>query len=159
MKRLWIVMVLIVSVVVASGTAWGDKPNERDPTYQIEVDKYPKFEADMTLKNGKTIRFCCPKSMFHFYFKPHHYPEYHVKERGEIAKMTVKDYLDGTQVDAREAWYVFGSRLVGPHGDDLIPLSSKTRAELFVKRYGGSRIMDFATIEEKGYGLIKFLDL
>ena len=70
--------------------------------------------------------------------------------------MFVKDYLDGTVVDARKAWYVFGSRLVGPHGDDLIPLGSRQRAELFRQKYGGSRIMN---IEKFTYGLIKYLDM
>ena len=157
-KFLWLLLAVAV-LLTASETGWGTKPNKLDPTYQIPVDKYPKFEADILLKNGKTIRFCCPKSMLHFYFKPYHYPEYGVKDRSEIAKLTVRDYLDGKAIDAKKAWYVFGSRLMGPHGDDLIPLASKTRAELFVKRYGGSRILDFATVEQKGYGLVKFLDL
>lgn len=159
MKNILIVLALLTSVVMASESGWGDKPNKLDPTYQIEVDKYPKFESGIVLKNGKRIRFCCPKSMLHFYFKPYHYPEYGVKKRDEINELFVKDYLDGTKIDAKKAWYVFGSRLTGPHGDDLIPLSSKTKAELFVQRYGGNRIMDFDTVVQKGYGLVKFLDL
>lgn len=159
MKQVLIVLALLASVVMASESAWGDKPNKLDPTYQMEVDKSPKFEADIVLKNGRKIRFCCPKSMFHFYFKPYHYPEYGVENSDQIDKLIVRDYLDGSEIDGKKAWYVFGSRLSGPHGDDLIPLSSKTRAELFVQRYGGSRIMDFATVAQKGYGLVKFLDL
>jgi nitrous oxide reductase accessory protein NosL len=77
----------------------------------------------------------------------------------EIAGIYVHDYLDGTKVPAEKAWYVFGSRLAGPHGDDLIPLSSKTRAELFVKRYGGTKIMDYKELRSKGFGLIKYLDM
>jgi len=159
MKKLFTVLTILVSMVVAGEIAGAEKPNKLDPTYQIEVEKYPKFESGIVLKNGKRIRFCCPKSMLHFYFKPYHYPEYGVKKQDEINELFVKDYLDGTRIDAKKAWYVFGSRLTGPHGDDLIPLSTKTKAELFVQRYGGSRIMDFDTVSQKGYGLIKFLDL
>jgi nitrous oxide reductase accessory protein NosL len=159
MKRLFWILLLVAPLLVASETGWGDTPNKLDPTYRMPVDKYPKFEAQIVLKNGKTIRFCCPKSMLHFYFKPYHYPEYGVEDPSAIDRMLVTDYLDGKKIDAKKAWYVFGSRLVGPHGDDLIPLATKTRAELFVKRYGGSRIMDFETVESKGYGLVKFLDL
>ena len=159
MKNILIVLALLTSIVMASESAWGDTPNKLDPTYQVKVDKYPKFEADIVLKNGRKIRFCCPKSMFHFYFKPYHFPEYKVQNADVIDRLVVWDYFDGVLVDAKKAWYVFGSRLSGPHGDDLIPLATKTRAELFVKRYGGSRIMDFDTVQAKGYGLIKFLDL
>jgi len=159
MKNILIVLALLTSIVMASESAWGDTPNKLDPTYQVEVDKYPKFEADIVLKDGRKIRFCCPKSMLHFYFKPYHYPEYGVESREQIDKLIVRDYLDGKEIDGKKAWYVYGSRLSGPHGDDLIPLSSKTKAELFVQRYGGSRIMDFDTVAQKGYGLVKFLDL
>jgi nitrous oxide reductase accessory protein NosL len=159
MKRLFWIWLLVAPLLVASETGWGDTPNKLDPTYQMPVEKFPKFESEIVLKNGRTIRFCCPKSMLHFYFKPYHYPEYGVKDASAIEKMFVTDYLDGKKIDAKKAWYVFGSRLVGPHGDELVPLATKTRAELFVKRYGGSRIMDFETVESKGYGLVKFLDL
>jgi len=156
MKRIFLALLLVSSVVFAAESVWGDKLNERDPVYQLKIDKYPNFETEMVLKNGKHIRFCCVKAMMNFYFHPEKYPEYGVKDRNEIDKMFVKDYLDGTKVDAKKAWYIFGSRIVGPHGDDLIPLSSKARAELFVKRYGGSRIM---TTDKFTYGLIHYLDM
>ncbi len=156
MKKVLIALLLIFSAASASESTWGDTPNRLDPVYQLKVDDYPKFHTEMVLKNGKKIRFCCVKSMMHFYFTPYRYPEYGIKKSSEIDKMFVKDYLDGTKVDAKKAWYVFGSRLVGPHGDDLIPLSSKTRAELFVKRYGGTRIMPF---EKLSAGLVRYLDM
>jgi len=158
-KVLMVVLGLMVPLLMAGEGGVKEVPNKLDPTYMIPVEKFPKFESEILLKNGATIRFCCPKSMLHFYFKPYHYPEYGLEDRSEISRMFVRDYLDGKKIDAKKAWYVFGSRLTGPHGDELIPLASKTRAELFVKRYGGSRIMDFATVEKKGYGLVKFLDL
>jgi nitrous oxide reductase accessory protein NosL len=140
-----------------SAEAW---KNGRDPVYLLEIDKSPKFEADIVLKNGKKLRFASVKSMMNFFYHPEKYPGYGVGPRGkEIDRMIVRDYLDGTPVDAEKAWYVFGSRVVGPHGDDLIPLSSKTRAELFVKRYGGSRIMDYKEMRSKSFGLIKYLDM
>ena len=130
--------------------------NEKDPVYILDIDKYPKFSTEMILKNGSPIRFCSVKAMMNFYFHPEKYPEYGVENRSEIDKMYVKDYLDGTKVDARKAWYVFGSRIIGPHGDDLIPFKSRTNAELFVKKYGGTRIMNADAIT---YGLIHYLDM
>ena len=157
-KKILLLILLLYPALYGAESVWGDKPNTLDPVYALKIDKYPKFTASVTLKNGKTIRFCCVKSMLHFYYRPRLYQGYGVKDGSEIAEMRVKDYLDGTPVDATKAWYAFGNRLPGPHGDDLIPLATRTRAELFVKRYGGSRIMDFATVKQKGYGLVKFLD-
>jgi len=159
MKRLFLIQLLISSVLFATENSLANEVNRLDPSYKIEIDKYPKFEADIVLKNGKKIRFCCTKSMFHFYFKPSDFPEYNIKDEKDFDKLIVKDYLDGTILDAKKAWYVFGSRLMGPHGDDLIPLSSKTKADLFVKRYGGTVVMDYKTVEKKGFGLIKYLDM
>ncbi len=130
--------------------------NAIDPVYGIPVDKYPRFSTYLILKSGKKVRFCCVKAMMNFYFHPEKYPSFHVSSRNEIDKMYVKDYLDGNTIEAQKAWYVFGSRLMSPHGDDLIPLGSKTRAELFVKKYGGSRIM---TINKFSFGLIRYLDM
>jgi len=73
--------------------------------------------------------------------------------------MFVKDYLSGEKIPLQHAWFVFGSRLMGPHGDDLIPLSSRTRAELFTKRYGGTKILSFQEVADKGYGLVHYLDM
>jgi len=99
----------------------------RDPVYLLELAKYPKFTAEMKLKNGKTLRFASVKSMLNFFYQPWKYPGYGVGPRGkEIGELYVRDYLSGELVPAEKAWYVFGSRLVGPHGDDLIPLGSKT---------------------------------
>ncbi|WP_456393822.1 nitrous oxide reductase accessory protein NosL [Nitratifractor sp.] len=138
------------------GKAW---VNGRDPVYLIDLKKYPKFTARMQLKNGKTIEFASVKSMLNFYYHPEKYPSFGVRDRRQIGEMFVKDYLDGSEIPLQKAWFVFGSRLTGPHGDDLIPLSSRTRAELFVKRYGGTKIMSFKEVGEKGYGLIRYLDM
>ncbi len=156
MGKVLLATFLIFSFAFSSESAWGDRPNRLDPVYQLKVDDYPKFEADITLENGREIRFCCVKSMMHFYFSPYRYPEYGTDSSDAVKKMLVKDYLDGSKIDAKKAWYVFGSRLVGPHGDDLIPLSSKSRAELFVKRYGGTRIMPF---EKLSASLVRYLDM
>ncbi|WOE70810.1 nitrous oxide reductase accessory protein NosL [Hydrogenimonas thermophila] len=159
MRQFFLILLFMFSVTYATENHKVSELNKLDPAYKIEINKYPKFEARIVLKNGNEIRFCCVKSMFHFYYKPSDFPEYGIKDREEIDKIVVKDYLDGSYIDAKKAWYVFGSRLMGPHGDDLIPLSSKTKAELFMKRYGGTVIMDYKTVDQKGYGLIKYLDM
>ena len=139
-----------------SASGWS---NRLDPVYMIPVDKLPKFTAEMVLKNGKKIRFASVKSMLNFYYHPEKYPLYKVRNRKAIKAMVVQDYLSGERIPLQKAWYVFGSRLMGPHGDDLIPLSSRTRAELFVKRYGGTKIMSFQEVGDKGYGLVHYLDM
>ncbi len=130
-----------------------------DPVYMLPVEKFPKFQAKIELRNGKTVLFCCPKAMFDFYFRPFNYPEYKVKDEKDFKALYVKDYLSGKWIDAKKALYVFGSRLQGPKGDDLIPLRNKDAINIFMLKYGGSRVLTFPEIRQKGFGLIKFLDM
>ncbi len=156
MKKVLLTALLLAGALYAQGTEEVIVDNSVDPVYQLPIKKYPKFSTELILKNGTPIYFVSVKAMMNFYFHPEQYPEYAVSNRSEIDKMYVKDYLDGTRVRVKDAWFVFGSRVTGPHGDDLIPFSSKTKAELFVKRYGGTRIMNADALT---YGLIHYLDM
>ncbi len=130
-----------------------------DPVYGLPVDKYPKFQAKIELANGKEILFCCPKAMFDLYFRPFAYPEYNIKEEKDFKKLYVKDILSGEWIDAKKALYVFGSRLQSPKGDDLIPVKNKEALAIFKLKYGGSRVLTFGEIVQKGFALIKYLDM
>ena len=160
MKKILLILILAVVWLSADNNTTAKWQINRDPVYMLDISKYPKFSAKMVLKNGKVIPFVSVKSMMNFYYQPYKYPGYGVSASGrEIDKMYVKDYLDGKEVPIKSAWFVFGSRLVGPHGDDLIPLSSQTRAKLFVQRFGGTKIMSYDQMKKKGFGLIKYLDM
>ena len=156
-KIVFLVLILSLNIFAKdSNTTTQKEPQKLDPVYKLDLKKYPKFSTELILKNGKKIEFASVKSMMNFYFHPEKYPKYGVKSRKEIDKMFVKDYITGKKIDAEDAFYIFGSRLVGPHGDDLIPLSSKTQADLFIKKYGGTRVM---RIDKFTFGLIKYLDM
>ncbi len=160
--RIWIVFALLVAL-------WGGEHNKTlpmkveyvnlDPVYMLDVRRYPKFQAKIELANGQTVFFCCPKAMFDFYLRPFNYPEYHVKEEKDFKKLWVKDYLSGQWIDAKKALYIFGSKLPGPKGDDLIPVRNKDVANIFMLKFGGSRILTFDEVVHKGLGLIKYLDM
>ena len=158
MKKL-IVLFLMVIALFASNEKNTTAPKNIDPVYMLDVTKQPEFNAKIILANGKEIIFCCPKAMFDFYFRPFDYPEYKVKEEKDFKKLLVKDYLSGEWIDAKKALYVFGSKLQGPKGDDLIPLRNKDAVNIFMLKYGGTKILTFADIKRRGYALIKYLDM
>ncbi len=148
---IWIVGTLLLAETNATKTL--------DLVYHIDVNKYPKFQAKIELKNGKEILFCCPKSMFYFYLRPYEFPEYNVTNELDFKKLLVKDYLSGKWIKAEGALYVFGSRLQGPKGDDLIPVRNKDALNIFRLKYGGSKVLTFPEVRKKGIGLLKFLDM
>ena len=126
-----------------------------DIVYSLDLKKYPKFLTEAKLKNGKSIKFVSVKAMMQVYL----HQDYFLKRKlieDKIDKMYVYDYLDGTKIDATKALYMFGSRLVGPHGDDLIPLKNEANAKLFRLKYGGTKLLPY---EKISVGLIKYLDM
>jgi len=134
-------------------------PKNIDPVYMIDVTKLPEFNAKIILSNNKEVKFCCPKSMFDFYLRPRNYPEYHITKESDFKKLLVKDYLSGKWIDAKNALYVFGSRVRSPKGDDLIPVKNKDTLNIYMLKYGGTKVLTFIDIKKKGMGLIKYLDM
>jgi len=70
--------------------------------------------------------------------------------------MYVQDYISGRKVDAKDATYIFGSHIVGPHGDDLIPFENQESAKLFMFKNGGTKLLRFNRLSK---GLINYLDM
>ncbi len=130
-----------------------------DPVYMMDTTKYPKFGAKIILSNGKEIYFATVKSMFDFYFRPRNFPEYKIKKEGDFKKLLVKEYLSGKYIDAKKALFVFGSRLQSPKGDDLIPVRNKDALNIYMLKYGGTKVLDFNDIKRRGIALIKYLDM
>ena len=54
---------------------------------------------------------------------------------------------------------MFGSKLQGPKGDDLIPLRNQDAVNIFRLKYGGTKVLTFPDIKKRGYALIKYLDM
>ncbi len=126
-----------------------------DPVFSIPMDKYPKWHCEAVLKNGHTETFISVKSMMQVYL----HQEYFLKRnllKDKIDKIYVKDYLTGEKVNAKQAVYVFGSRIEGPHGDDLIPFSTETNAKLFMMKHGGTKLLPYSKITT---GLLRYLDM
>ncbi len=126
-----------------------------DPAYDMPIDMKSKLLCEATLKNGKTAYFISPKSMMMVYLHQDYFKKHKLLE-DDIKTLYVHDYLTGEKLEASKALYVFGSRIIGPHGDDLIPVSSETKAKIFEAKYGGHKVLPYTKIDQ---GLIRYLDM
>ena len=154
MKKIFLALTILVSFSFAGEIKLLEN-NATDPVYILPLKKYPKWLCEARLQSGKTVQFVSVKSMMTVYqhqkyFKKHNFID------SNITNLYVQDYLTGKKVDAKKAKYVFGSRLVGPHGDDLIPLSSDENAKIFMLKNGGTKVLPF---EKLSKGLIRYLDM
>jgi len=152
-------ILLCMEIAVSDNTFSGKvmllDQNATDLVYQLPLHKHQKWLCEAEFTNKQKMQFISVKSMMQVY----QHQEYFLKRHlipAKIKKLYVQDYLTGERVDARNAVYLFGSRVIGPHGDDLIPFASRKHAELFKLKHGGTKILPF---EKLSKGLIRYLDM
>lgn len=100
------------------------------------VHKYPKWTAVMVVA-GKKYYFDGVKDMMKFYFFDQDFPY----NRADIEQMKVSDFYTLEPLDATKAYYVIGSNIFGPMGNELIPFKSKKEAENFIQDHKGKKIV------------------
>ncbi len=153
MKFLWLMPLMVLSLF--SGEIKLQEHNASDLVYAMPLNKYPQWLCEATLEDGTKKQFISVKSMMQVYQNQDYFIK-HSLLPAKISKIYVQDYLSGKKVEAQKAFYIFGSHLVGPHGDDLIPFASERSAKLFELKYGGTKILPFARLSK---GLIRYLDM
>ena len=114
----------------------------------LKVYKEPKWVAKIKASNGKIVYFSSPKSMFEFYHRPGKWFEVGVKSERDFSEIVVTDYETLKLINAETAFYVYGSSVTSPSGDDLVALETKEAAEKFSKAYGGKRIFKFDKVSD-----------
>ena len=121
----------------------------------FKVYKDPKWVSKIELKNGKSVFFSSPKSMFEFYHRPGKWYDVGVKGEKDFKDIIVTDYETMEPIDAKKAYYIYGSRAISPAGDDLVVIKNKIRADNFAKKYSGKRVFKF---EEVSDALIRLIN-
>jgi nitrous oxide reductase accessory protein NosL len=125
------------------------KPGPKDlcPVCGMLVSKYPNWVATIVYKDGHAHHFDGAKDMFKFWFDPPKYVAAH--NRNMIASVWVTDYYGLQKIDARKAWYVIGSDVLGPMGHEFVPLASKADADDFFKEHSGKRVLTFEQVNKE----------
>jgi nitrous oxide reductase accessory protein NosL len=147
-------------------TTWQTKPIAKSYTLNYDknttglvrnllIYKNPKWISKIEIRNGKIVYFCSPKSMFEFYFYPGRWYEMGVRSENDFNQIVVTDFNTLKPIDAKKAFFVYGSKAISPAGDDLPAFETKDEAKKFVESYGGSRIFTFKNVSN---GLIKLLN-
>jgi len=126
--------------------------DEKCPVCGMFTYKYPKWAAQIFYKNaGKEYHYSFDgvKDMMKFYFDPMEWGKYESSKRESITKILVTDYYSQKAIDARECYFVIGSDVYGPMGDELIPFQEEEDAKTFSLDHQGKQIIKFEDITEK----------
>lgn len=106
------------------------------------IYKYPTWATKMEFKNSKVLYFDGTKDMMKYYL---YVDKYHY-DRNSIQSMWVPDFYTFEKVDAKKAYYVIGSYVRGPMGNELIPFATLKEAQIFLSDHHGKEIVRFDNI-------------
>ena len=141
-------LLLLFSVTVP---LWGDDvrfikpgPNDKCAACGMYVSGHPKWIAEIIFKDGSHQFFDGPKCMFKYYFNLSKYKNKH--KTNDILALFVTEYYQTKTISARDVFFILGSDVIGPMGNELIPVQGKEAAKQFFKDHHGKKMLRFDEI-------------
>ncbi len=123
--------------------------DEKCPVCGMFTYKYPKWVAQIFYEDAgeqKHYSFDGVKDLMKFYFNPKEWSNDKVTTKKDISKILVTDYYSQVAIDATKAYYVVGSDIYGPMGDELIPFIDEEDAKTFYMDHKGTKVIKFKDI-------------
>jgi nitrous oxide reductase accessory protein NosL len=117
------------------------------PVCGMFVANFPKWVAQIEVAQKHSHYFDGVKDMMKFYLNPTKFKHNH--KVTDISKILVTDYYSLNAIDAKNAYYVMGSNIYGPMGEELIPFRTKKEAESFAKSHFAKKVLKFEDIKEE----------
>jgi nitrous oxide reductase accessory protein NosL len=119
-------------------------PRDRCPVCGMFAAKYPDWIAEVLFADGSYAVFDGPKDMFKYLADLKQYAP--GKAQKDIRAVVVNDYYAVNPINAREAYFVVGSDVLGPMGRELIPFEREQDARAFMKDHHGKKVLSFEAI-------------
>ncbi|WP_455755794.1 nitrous oxide reductase accessory protein NosL [Sulfurimonas sp.] len=110
---------------------------DKCPVCGMYVYKYPKWAAQIFYKE-KHYLFDGVKDLMKYYFE----------NKENIQTILVRDYYTQKTIDATKAYYVIGSDVYGPMGNELIPFKKLLDAKTFYMDHRATKIIEFKNITQ-----------
>lgn len=111
---------LYVLILVACSASEGEV--QRCAQCGMRVDVAPRWVSGYDER-----QFDTPKCLF----------RWAQAQGADLGEAWVLDYYEGERLEVDRAHFVVGSDVLGPMGDDLVPVPDAIKAELFVRDHGG----------------------
>lgn len=133
-----IIAVTFISSAAQAAESFTPQPiakSERCPVCGMYPANFPHWHAQIVFKNGEHASFDAAADMFRFLNNMGKFDKKHVA--ADIGKIFVPAYDKSGWLDAKQAYFVAGSKVKGPMGNDLPAFSSKDEAIRFSQKSGG----------------------
>lgn len=144
-------LLFILVILISENKSFAEKlvvpkpaPRDTCPVCGMIVSKYPAWTATVVFKDGHKHFFDGAKDMFKFIFSLNKYSPKH--QLSDIQTIAVTEYYNLATINAKTAWFVIGSDVYGPMGNELIPLDTEEDARDFMKDHKGKKILKFEEV-------------
>ncbi|MGD8543110.1 MAG: nitrous oxide reductase accessory protein NosL [Desulfobacteraceae bacterium] len=118
------------------------------PVCQMFPARYPRHQCQVPGADGRVRHFCSTQCLFAFLQNPGAYGE---AAGGASLWAWVKDYASGEWISAQTAYFVVGSRVLGPMGFEALPFSRRAEAFSFSQKNGG-QVLVFGAVQPDRLG-------
>lgn len=119
--------------------------DDRCPVCGMFTAKYPDFAARVTFSDGASFTFDGPKDMFTMLLDVAKYAP--GRSRSDVGEVLVTEYYALVAIDARAAFFVIGSDVLGPMGAELVPFATREDADAFRTDHRGTAVLAFDEID------------
>jgi len=155
--RILVVLALVASFVFANitnfvGLGYDDlniKSDQACPVKGVVLVKNKDFIGVVQYSDGTYEVASSPKYTFQTSFVA-------IKEGKTVQDIFLTDYKTKKLINAKDAYYVFGSTLMSVGGDDIIPFASESDANEFFTKNKGKKIF---RIDRMNENFINYLDM
>lgn len=143
MKRIFLIIFLLFGIQMLSAQ---ESPKLKFEDKHVclncgmKTDQAPNWEQKITTTDGHNFYFDGARCMFRILLDS-------TKTPANLDQILVKDYYTLEYFDAREAYYVTGSDVLGPMGNELIPFKTEAAAKEFFKDHKGMQIIRFKDVD------------
>lgn len=120
------------------------RPEDKCPVCGMFVARYREWLAGVRFADGGHAVFDGAKDLLRFLLEGGRDARGHAAP--DVRTTFVTDYYAVKQVDARAAWYVIGSDVLGPMGHELVPFEREADAREFLADHHGKRVVRFADV-------------
>jgi len=115
------------------------KTEHRCANCNMIVEKYPNWMQKVVLIENDTLYFDGTRCMFKILNE----------SENDVQSVLVKDYYSLEYIDGKTAWYIIGSDVLGPMGNELIPFKEEAAAKEFFKDHAAEKIVRFDDVNLK----------
>jgi nitrous oxide reductase accessory protein NosL len=122
------------------------KPSSKDKcgVCGMFVAKYQNWVAEIVFKDGTYAFFDGAKDMLKYY---HSLSTYNPSKKiSDIAEIYVTEYYSVKMLPAEKVFFVKGSDVYGPMGEEFVPIETEKKAKEFIKDHNGKKILRFSEI-------------